>query len=372
MSSVNESPPIALHSVAAWDNLLAAWRQAARGKRRHTSVAHFEHRMANRLLGLRQALLDGTYRPGAYTHFTIREPKRRVISAAPFRDRVVHHALCNVIEPAFERRFIPDSYANRLGKGTHRALDRFQGLARRYPYVLRLDIRQHFPSIDHAILLEGLARVVPDEAVLDLCRRILASGEGVLDQEYTPVYFPGDDLLAVCRPRGLPIGNLTSQFWSNCYLHPLDLFVKRELGCAAYLRYVDDFALFADERRTLWRWKRAVVERLATLRLTVHEGPAQVVPVTQGVPWLGLVVFPDRRRVKGRNVRRGARRLGERFEAWRAGRISFAAFDASVQGWIEHVRHADTWGLRERVLAPLVWGPEDIAREKARQRRAAV
>jgi len=300
-------------------------------------------------------LLDGRYRPGAYTHFYIHEPKRRRISAAPFRDRVVHHALCNVIEPLFERRFIPDSYANRPERGTHRALDRLQHFARRHRYALRMDIRQHFAAIDHSLLMHSLGKIIDDAALLRLCGLILASGNGVLDQDYDMVFFPGDDLLAVCRPRGLPIGNLTSQFWSNCYLHELDLFVKRELRCGAYLRYVDDFALFADDKRTLWAWKHAVIEKLAELRLTVHAGPAQVVPVRQGIPWLGFVVFPDHRRVKGRKVRHAAKRLAERFEAWRAGRISFADFDASVQGWINHVRYADSWRLRERILSKMVW-----------------
>ncbi|MBK8185563.1 MAG: hypothetical protein IPK63_22790 [Candidatus Competibacteraceae bacterium] len=133
-------------------------------------------------------------KPGAIglapTGTFIHEGKRRKISAAPFRDRVVHHALCAIIEPAFERRFIFDSYANRAGKGTHRAVDRLQQFARRHRYVLRLDIVKHFPSLDHAILRERLAEVIRDEAVLWLVDAILASGVGVLDEEYAMVWFP--------------------------------------------------------------------------------------------------------------------------------------------------------------------------------------
>jgi hypothetical protein len=218
-----------------------------------------------------------------------------------------------------------------------------------------LQIVKHFPSIDHAILLEILAKEIQDARVLDLVARILASGDGVLEQEYEMAWFPGDDLLAACRPRGLPIGNLTSQFWSNCYLHPLDLFVKRELGCRAYVRYVDDMALFADSKPRLWAWKRAIVERLAGLRLTAHAGSAQAAPVSTGVPWLGFVVYPTHRRMKARKVVAATRRLSARFDAWRAGQISFGEFDASVQGWINHVRYADSWGLREHVLSRFVW-----------------
>lgn len=198
--------------------------------------------------------------------------------------------------------------------------------------------------------MELLAAVIEDQRVLSLCRSILSSGEGVLQQEYTMVYFPGDDLFAINRPRGLPIGNLTSQFWSNCYLDALDQFIKRELRCKGYLRYVDDFALFGEEKRQLWAWKRSIIERLASLRLTVHEKSAQVQPCSAGIPWLGFLVWPDHRRVKARNVRNASRRLGGLFERFHIGEITFAELDASVQGWINHVRYADTWGLRRHLL----------------------
>ena len=181
-------------SIVDWDNLWLAYRKAAQGKRGAASVARFEIQVADRLVELQAELRAKTYRPGPYTHFTIHEPKRRKISAAPFRDRVVHHALCNVIEPLFEARFITDSYANRVGKGTHRAIDRLQQFARRYRYVLRLDVVQHFPSLDHAILRAAIAEVIQDADVLWLVDVILASGAGVLADEYDMVYFPGDDL----------------------------------------------------------------------------------------------------------------------------------------------------------------------------------
>jgi len=263
---------------------------------------------------------------------------------------VVHHALCNLIEPIFERSFIADSYANRVGKGTHRALDRCQQFTRRYRYVLQCDIVQFFPAIDHAILRRTLARKVDDPNVLWLIDRILESGAGVLAEEYRMVYFPGDDLFAVNRPRGLPIGNLTSQFWANCYLNPFDHFIKRELRCSAYLRYVDDFVLFADDKKRLWDWRTLLIERLARFRLTVHAG-AHPRPVTEGIPFLGFVVYPRRRRLKRRKgivFRRKFRRL---LVAYRRGLIDFQGLDASVQGWINHVRYGNTWGLRAALFA---------------------
>jgi RNA-directed DNA polymerase len=330
-----------------------AHRLAALGKRGRPTTAAFEHQLADQLLQLQADLKGGNYAPLPYTHFMIHEPKRRRISAAAFRDRVVHHALCLMVEPRFERVFTPDSYANRVGKGTHAAITRLAQFARGHRYVLRADIRQHFPSIDHALLLQALQSHIAEDDVMALIATIVVSGDlAAGDDTPTQHFFAGDDSQSARRPCGLPIGNLTSQFWSNCYLHPLDLFVKRELSCKAYLRYVDDFALFSDCKSELWAWKTALRERLAKLRLTMHEHSTQVAPTAAGIPWLGFVVYPTHRLVKARKVRHASRQLGALYEAWRCGDTSFAEFDVAVQGWINHVRQADSWGLREHVLAP--------------------
>ena len=339
--------------VYTWDNLYLAWRKAARGKRGREPAASFEYRLEDNLLQLQDELQGKTYRPGPYHSFYIHDPKHRLISAAPFRDRVVHHALCNVIEPLFERCFIPDSYANRVGKGTHRALDRCQEFACRYRYVLPCDLRRFFPSIDHAILRDMLGRVIADPDTMWLVDRILKSGVGVLSEEYEMAWFPGDDLFAVNRPRGLPIGNLTSQFWANCFLDPFDHFVKRELRCKGYLRYVDDFLLFADDKSTLWAWREAAVARLARMRLTVHERQAHPRPVTEGIPFLGFVVFPTERRLKRRKGIAYSRRFKALLASYAAAEIPIERVDASVQGWVNHARTGDTWGLRQAILAAL-------------------
>ena len=197
------------------------------------------------------------------------------------------------------------------------------------------------------------ARYIREEATFQLCEQIIRSGDGVLADEYKMVYFPGDDLFAVNRPRGLPIGNLTSQFWSNVYLNPLDWFVIRELRCehGAYLRYVDDVALFSDSKQQLWQWREAIVQKLAELRLTLHEAEAQVTPTSQGIPWLGFVVYPTHRRLKRRNAIAFTRRLSNNLALYQAGQMSFAELDSSVQGWLAHVDHADTWGLRQHIFA---------------------
>ncbi len=164
------------------------------------------------------------------------------------------------------------------------------------------------------------------------------------------VYFPGDDLLASLRPRGLPIGNLTSQFWANVYLNPFDHFVKRELRCRAYVRFVDDLLLFADDKQALWQWQAAIEQRLTQYRLRLHPRRCPY-PVEEGIPFLGFIVFPDRRRLKRRRGIIYQRRWRRQVNAYCAGQINFDQLAASVQGWTNHVRYGNTIGLRKSVIS---------------------
>lgn len=339
--------------VCDFANLVIAYYRARLGKRSQENVADFDYFLEWELLRLRDELRAGTYLPGPYRRFHLTDPKPRLISAAPFRDRVVHHALCNVIEPIFERRFIPDSYANRLGKGIHQALDRCTWLARRHPYFLKCDIVQFFPSIDLQILRHRvLGPIIQDGRVLHLIDRILHNGAQELIDQYDLVLFPGDDPThAAVRPRGLPIGNQTSQFWANCYLNPLDHFITSQLGCRAYLRYVDDFLLFAEDKAQLHAWKDAIIAFLATqLRQTLHEAESFVAPVGVGIPFLGFRVYPDHRLLRRRNGVAFARRYRAMRTEREAGELGFREMHDRVLAWIAHVDHGDTWRLRSTIF----------------------
>jgi retron-type reverse transcriptase len=206
--------------ITSFSTLLAAFRKACRGKRYRPEVLAFAANLEAELFRLQEELRGFTYAPGPYHQFMIREPKPRLVSAAPFRDRVVHHALITVIAAPLERRFIATSYANRQGYGTHRALRRFVRACRQYRWVLQADIRLYFPSIDHRLLLAQLEQQIVCPGTLWLLRAILANGATMgpaIDA------FPGDTLLTpLQRPRSLPIGNLTSQFLANLHLDPLD------------------------------------------------------------------------------------------------------------------------------------------------------
>jgi len=332
--------------VCSFENLHSAYYKARKGKRGKAQVAGFERNYEEQLFSLQNELLSKTYQPGPYDSFYVHEPKKRLISAAPFRDRVAHHALCNMIVPIWEPRFISTSYANRVGKGTHRALDKTTEYARKYRWFLQCDVRQFFPSIDHALLRAELARLIADADTLWLCDVILQSGVGVLSEQYDMTYFPGDDLFAAHRPRGLPIGNLTSQFLANVYLDSFDQFVKRDLKSPAYVRYVDDFLLFGNDLEQLYEWRTKIIHKMASLRLTLHEDSAQVYPTSSGIPFLGFRVFPDYRRVKSRKVIAFRRRLKKTL----LGDFSYDGLAASIRGWTNHVGHGDTHGLVRSML----------------------
>ena len=341
-------------AITAWDNLVLAYHKARRGKRNRPAVAWFACHLEPELLDLQRELRTGGYAPGAYRQFTIYDRKPRVISAAPFRDRVVHHAVMNLVEPALDRRFIDDTYACRKGKGVHQAVARYQAYAQRYAYVLKLDIQRYFPSIDHALLLEMLNRRLKDRPLLQLLERLItASPETVT----APVYFPGDDLFTpLLRRQGIPIGNLTSQFFANLYLDDFDHWLKELRRAPAYMRYVDDLVLLDDCKQRLWDQCAAIEETLATLRLRLHgEHRRHIQRSHDWVDVLGYQVRPDRRRLRSENGYRFRRRLRRLLALHRHGRIDDLALNASIQSWLGHARHADTEGLRRQLFADVQW-----------------
>lgn len=339
--------------LTAFPNLLRAAKLAQRGKRRRSDVSRFFLRLESELVDLQEALRERTYRPGAYRAFVIRDKKPRLISAAPFRDRVVHHALCQIIEPLFERGFIHDSYACRKGKGTHAAVERASTFARRYRYVLKCDLAQFFPSIDHQVLLGILRRRLWDTDLLWLVELIVRHGSSEVGPAW---YFPGDDLYAPWnRARGLPIGNQTSQFLGNVYLDPLDHFVQESLHGRAYVRYVDDFLLFSSSKTWLHEAHAALEECCESLRVRLHARKCFVAPVSSGITFLGHRIFPGYRRLEAGNVKRFRRRLRRYDCEVRDGFRSVEQARACVQSWVAHARHAQTVHLRRQVLSSVPW-----------------
>ena len=349
--------------IANFRALKAAARRAIAGKRRKPGAAAFLANLEPELLRLERSLLIGSYRPGRYVTITVKEPKERFVSAAPFRDRVVHHALCAVVCPIFEAGFIANSYANRRGKGTHRAIAAYEGYRDRHSYVLRCDIFRYFPAIDHAILKGRFRRKIA-------CPRTLAMMDLIVDcsneQERLDLHFPGDDLFfPFGRRRGLPIGNLTSQFFANLYLDGLDHWATEVLR-APYVRYVDDFALFHDSPQVLAEWRARIERYLERLRLKLHPGKSIILPTSEAAPFLGFVLLPDgSRRLPEDNIARFRNRLRGFRDRWLAGSIDRADVEARVQAWIAHAEHAKTWRLRQAIFEK-GWFTPDVRRHRAK------
>lgn len=337
--------------MISFRGLLRAALKAQRGKRFRDSVARFSFQLEGELWRLHEELASHSYEPGPYRSFYVYEPKKRMISAAPFRDRVVHHALTQVLEPIFERSFIGDSYACRKRKGTHAAVRRAQHYARRFRYVLKADIRKFFPSMDHQILKGLVSRKIKDPDVLWLVSKII---DGSNPQEPIQMWFPGDDLFTPSeRRRGIPIGNQTSQFFANVYLDPLDHFIKDQLRLRGYVRYVDDFLLFANYKRELDDVRGRLADFLAGLRLCLHPTKNVVFPVNEGIRFLGYRVFPSHRLLVKDNVRRFRRRVRKMQDQFARRQIGPADIRQRLMSWCGHARQADTYVLRQRLLGTI-------------------
>lgn len=345
--------------ISSFSALLIAARKAVNGKRKKPSAAAFFANLERELLRLERELRDGTYRPGRYVEILVHDPKERLVSAAPFRDRAVHHALCAVICTIFEAGFIGNTFANRTGKGTHAAIRVYERHRDNHAHVLRADIFRYFPSIDHAILKSLFRRRIACEQTLALMDTIVDASNV---QEPVELHFPGDDLFEPYRRRrGLPIGNLTSQFFANLYLDRFDHWVSEKLG-APYVRYVDDFAVFHDDPGVLEEWRARIERYLEGRRLKVHPRKTVILPTSEPTAFLGFELHAGPRKHAGDKVGRGERRLPEdnvrRFrgrlrglrDRWRAGTVTRADVDARIRAWIAHADHADTFWLMQAMF----------------------
>ncbi len=317
--------------IATFANLYEADRKARRGKNRRIPVDRFSFDLERELLCLRSDILSGRYRPGPAVEFTIADPKRRIVRAAPFRDRVLHHAILNVMEGIFERSLDPDSYACRKGKGLDAALRRAVHLSRRSAWVLKTDVEKFYASVDHGVLETLLERRLKDRRLLDLLRRIIESGGNAR--------------------KGLPIGSLTSQWFANLYLDPLDRWVRSELKPRGYLRYMDDLALFSDDREELRRSLRRLRLFLEDeLRLELKVDVTQMCPAARGWTFLGFCVTRAGLRLPRKSWRLWKLRFQAAYHEYRRGRRTLSEWVRSAECRLAHVRRATCEGLARREL----------------------
>ncbi len=285
--------------IISVENLLGAWREFLRGKRRKKDVQGFQYRLMDNILALHRDLREGTYKHGGYKAFKVSEPKPRDIHKASVRDRLLHHALYRKLYPFFDRTFIADLYSCRRNKGIHKAMNRFRTFAFRASHnhtrtcwVLKCDIRKFFASIDHRVLLDITARYIPDERIVSLVMEVVGSFHSTEDR------------------KGLPLGNLTSQLLVNIYMNEFDQHVKHKLKVRHYIRYADDFVVLSHEKQHLQSLLLYIEVFLRDrLKLELHPRKVSITTFASGVDFLGWVHFPNHRVLRTSTKRRMLRNL---------------------------------------------------------------
>ena len=314
--------------IIAPENLLIAFNKAAKGRRKYVVVRRAEAKLEANLAKLRQKLVDGSYMTGRYKSQVVFEPKRRTIHSLPFfPDRVVHHAILNVLGPYWDRMFIHDSYACRENKGQHAGSTRCMKMVRKHAYVLKCDISKFYHSIPHDVMKSVLRKKLK-------CPRTLALLDEIIDSSNTCV--------ELSEGRGVPIGNLVSQWLGNLYLHEFDLFVKHELKCMNYIRYCDDFVLFSNSKSELRMWSDKIRQFLSE-RLQLRLSKCELFPVTHGVDYLGYRHFCDYILLRKSTAKRMRRRLAHVSRLLPTGNLQrLMGQVASASGWL---RHANTYNF---------------------------
>jgi len=336
--------------VCSFDNLYRSYLDARKCRRYRNYVLDFTWHFEKNLLELQNQLLDQTYCHGGYNEFIVHDAKKRHIKAAPFRDRIVHHAVCNVIEPILDKGFIYDSYACRGNKGTHKAIGRLEKFIRRLElrskddervaYCLQCDISKYFDNVDHQILKALLEKKIKDEKVVWLLDEIIGSSSNLKF---------GKDLFD-SRKVGIPIGNLTSQLFANLYLNELDQFVKHQLREKYYLRYMDDFLILGFNKERLRQVKESISVFLRDkLNLTMHPKKVNIYPVDTGIDFLGYRIWTTHRLLRKSTVKRFIKRTRKYKKEVQSEVMDQASFNSSLQSWRAYAQHGDSWRLRERL-----------------------
>ena len=330
-------------------NLILAFKKARQDKTAKEYVIKFENNLEDEINKLQEELKSLTYKPTNLRRFIIRDPKTRTIHSSIFRDRIIHHAIVNVLEPIYEKIFIFDSYASRINKGVHKAVKRLGQFKLKVSknhqliknnitnnqikgYFLKADIKKYFDSVDHKILLNILKNKIKDDKFLGLIKLIL------------------DNFKTKTNGKGMPLGNLTSQFFANVYLNELDYFIKHNLMVKYYIRYVDDFVILHNDKQVLGCYKKKIGIFLQDLNLNLHPDKSSIKPLKNGVAFLGYRVYGKYTLLRKSNIRNFERNLNQKLSSLKKEEINHRNFIESIRGWLGYAKHADTFNLRRSII----------------------
>ncbi len=340
-------------TIISLENLYRASKNALKNKKSKQAPAKFWLHEDKEIAQMHQELKEKQYNFGGYSSFLLQDNGvQRRISVAPFRDRVLHHAIMQSIEPLFERSFIYDTYANRKGKGTLAALKRAKYYAHKYRYVLQLDIQKFFPSIEHKKLLELLDTKIVCSDTMSLLTQLISNSN---KQDDAFFYFRGDTLFSPYEKRkGIPLGNLTSQFFGNLYLNPFDHFIKEQLRIKGYIRYVDDTLYFSNSLEELQGIITKIKDFLISYRLQIHPNKIKLLETQKGFVFLGHKVFSTHFRLTSKAIRRGRKRLKKVRYAYRYDKIDLPEAKNKIFGTIGFFKMGSNIKIADELLAQTI------------------
>jgi len=332
-------------NLCSLENLFLAYKNARKGKSSKYYIKRFEKKKVRNIFLLKKELESLTYKPKQLKRFIIKDPKTRTIHISDFRDRVVHHALINILQPIYEKIFIYDSYASRINKGTHKSIQRFNIFKRRVSkngrliknpysknsiigYVLKADIKQYFNEVNQEVLIKIINKKIKDKNVIWLTKQILNN-------------FNSNE-----NGKGMPLGNYTSQFFANVYLNDLDYFIKHELKAKYYIRYVDDFVILHSSKEQLLKWKEEIIQFLKEkLKLEIHPDKSKIVILLRGIDFVGFRNFYYYRLLRKRDIRK----IINKIRNYKKGNITEEKMLEIFQGWNAHAKWANSYKLRKRI-----------------------
>lgn len=327
--------------LCEYEHLLEAFRRARKGKSQKVYVKEFEENLRDNIKELSLELQLFFYRPKLLETFILRDPKTRKISKSYFRDRIIHHAICILLEPIYGKVFIYDSYANRKGKGTLKAIERFDKFKRKVSknntrkcYILKSDIYHYFESVNHNILLKLLEKKVKDKEFINLIKIILEN---------------------FSSEKSMPLGNLTSQFFANVYLNELDQFVKYKLKVKYYIRYVDDFVILSTSKNNLEFQKLEISQFIEKeLELKLHPNKTSIILMNQGVDFLGVRIFYNHKLLRKKNLRKFIRKYDDYKSEFDSNNLEFDKINEFLEGWCAYAIKTNSYNLRKKINTKLV------------------
>lgn len=319
--------------------MFAAWLKFKKGKADKNDIQAFTFKLEENIFKLQLELINYNYHHSNYISFYLCDPKLRHIHKARVRDRILHQAIVNIIEPIFESTFIFDSYSSRKQKGLHKAVKRFHYFAWKLSrnntkkvWILKCDIKKFFDNINHAILLDLVAHKIRDHETTDLIKSVIASFNSQTG-------------------KGIPLGNLTSQLFSNIYLNKLDQFAKRVLKAKYYIRYADDFVILSCNRIYLENILSKIgIFLQENLKLQLHQKKVIIKKWNKGIDFLGYIDFPHFRIVRSKTKRRMTKRIIENAYRFKNKQITYTNFNQSFQSYWGVLKHCRSFTLRRKIV----------------------